>query len=123
MKRFLLVVLSVGIVASFSGCIYHDVTAPGMVQTGTVFNLSSNDFEVIDRVSAMGETTLWFGMVMTGGEGYQALLAEAQKLGGDEIMNYSFDIEQTGVFMFIYSNVKWKATGLAVKFKDHVRRK
>jgi len=121
MNRFILLIACFFLVSSLSGCIYLDVEAPGRVQTDTVFELTSNDFEVLDRVSVTGETTLWFGAVLTGGKGYQALLTEAQKIGGDEIMNYSFDVQTTAVLFFIYNNVQWKATGYAVKFKKSIK--
>ena len=118
MKRYALIIMSFGILLSLSGCIYTNVESPGLVKSDTVFQLTQEDFDILDRVSVSGETTLWFGAVIVGGTGYQALLAEAQKIGGDEIMNYSFDMEQRSVFVFIYNRVKWKATGFAVKFKN-----
>lgn len=105
------------------GCAYVDTKTPGDVHALTDYQLTSKDFRVLDRVSATGETTTWFGMVMTGGKGYQDLLEQAQKLGGDDIMNYSFDMEQRSVFLFIYSKYQWKATGLAVKYAEHVYKK
>lgn len=121
MKRFRLLVICFVLITALSGCIYMNVEGPGAVQTGTVFQLDSDDFEVLDRVSTTGETTLWFGAVLTGGQGYQALLAEAKAIGGDEIMNYSFDVQTTSVLFFIYTKAQWKATGYAVKFKKSVR--
>ncbi|MCP4756179.1 MAG: hypothetical protein GY866_35400 [Proteobacteria bacterium] len=122
MKRSMLLIAFMGLMISLSGCVYMSTEEPGIVRTGTVFQLTSNDFEVIDRVSATGETTLWFGAVLVGGIGYQALLAEAEKIGGDEIMNYSFDMERTSILGWIYSNVEWKATGFAVKLKSSIRK-
>tara|TARA_B100001113_G_C20724464_1_gene455154 strand:- start:153 stop:443 length:291 start_codon:yes stop_codon:yes gene_type:complete len=95
---------------------------PGKVQSVTQFELKSGDYQVIQRVNASGETTLWFGMVLLGGKGYQALLKETEAVGGDTIMDYSFDMEQTSVLLFIYSRVKWKATGMAVKLSDSLRK-
>ena len=50
------------------------------------------------------------------------LWEEAEAVGGDTIMDYSFDMEQTSVLLFIYSRVKWKATGMAVKLSDSLRK-
>ncbi len=121
MKHSVIIIAFLGLMISLSGCIYTSTEQAGAVRTGTVFQLNSNDFEVIDRVSVIGETTLWFGAVMMGGKGYQALLEEAVKIGGDEIMNYSFDMERTSILGWIYSSVKWKATGFAVKLKSSIR--
>ncbi|MBU2511915.1 hypothetical protein KJ966_11295 [bacterium] len=122
MKHSVIVIAIMGLMISLSGCIYTSTEKAGIIQTGTVFQLNSNDFEVIDRVSVTGETTLWFGVLMIGGKGYQALLKEAEKIGGDEIMNYSYDSEVTSILGWIYSKATWKATGFAVKLKSSVRR-
>lgn len=118
--RTLLLVTFLALV--LSSCAYVDVRAPGDVNAETQYSLTSKDFTVLDRVSTSGVTTLWFGAVLTGGKGYQDLLAQAQALGGDAIMNYSFDMEQESIFLFIWSKYTWKATGLAVKFADHVKK-
>jgi len=120
MKQLRFFMLTIGILFAISGCAYMKTESLGSVQSGTIYQLNSGDFKVIDRVSVAGETTLWFGMVLTGGKGYQALLDEAKKVGGDAIMDYSFDVEQEAVFLFIYNRVRWKATGLAVKLKNHI---
>ncbi len=121
MKRIAYLVIIAGLIVSLSGCIYTNVEAPGLVQTETQFQLTTKDFEVLDRVSTTGKIVLWFGAVMTGGKGYQALLEKAQEMGGDEVMNYSFDYTQKSILLFIYSEVHWKATGLAVKLKKEVK--
>ena len=105
----------------FSGCIYVDTENPGAVKTRTEFNLESGDFKIIKRVNAAGERTLWFGAVLVGGVGYQELLEEAKKVGGDTIMDYSFDIETTSMLVFIFSKVKWKSTGITVKISDSLK--
>jgi len=104
-----------------SGCLYSHTVTPGQVNSETQFLLTSKDFEVIQRVEVTGEVTVYFGLVALGGEGYQTLLAKANEVGGDTIIDYSFDIEQKSILFFIYNNAKWKATGIAIKFKDHVR--
>ena len=120
MKMFSTLII-LGLIPFFSGCVYVNTEMPGKVQSVTQFELKSGDYQVIQRVNASGETTLWFGMVLHGGKGYQALLEEAEAVGGDTIMDYYFDIEQTSVLLFIYSKVKWKATGMAVKLSDSLR--
>ncbi|MGE0080982.1 MAG: hypothetical protein AB7U81_06770 [Thiohalomonadaceae bacterium] len=104
-----------------SGCVYMHTDTPGALQSLTSYELSSGDFKVIGPVSATGEVTLWFGAVMTGGKGYQALLDEARRLGGDAIMNYSFDFEQESVLLFIWAKYRWKAEALAVRLADDLK--
>ncbi|MGK5091915.1 hypothetical protein WDW89_07840 [Deltaproteobacteria bacterium TL4] len=103
-----------------SGCLYTQTIAPGVTDSETHYQFTTKDFRILKRVSVTGEVKLWFGAVALGGKGYQALLEEAQSLGGDAIMDYSFDVENTSVFFFIYHSFKWKATGIAIKFEEHV---
>ena len=119
--KMLSTLIILGLIPFFSGCVYVNTEIPGKVQSVTQFELKSGDYQVIQRVNATGETTLWFGMVLLGGKGYQALLEEAEAVGGDTIMDYSFDMEHTSVLLFIYSRVKWKATGMAVKRSDSLK--
>ena len=121
MKTIRLFIFLFSTVLFMSGCVYVNTVNPGRVQTGTQFELKSGDYKVIQRVNASGETTLWFGLVAVGGKGYHAHLKEAKRVGGDTIMDYSFDIRQTSVFFLIYSRMEWEATGLAVKLSDSVR--
>ena len=105
----------------FNGCVYTNVTTPGSVYNETQFQLNSDDFTILERVSTQGKVTLWFGLVLTGGKGYQELLSQAQALGGDSIMNYSFDIKDKAIFWFIYRKISWKATGIAIKYSDAIK--
>ena len=121
MKLFRHFVFALALPLLPSGCVYMDTTQVGEVETNTQFQLRSDDFKVIERVSVTGETTLWFGLVALGGRGYQALLEKANEVGGDTIMDYSFDYKIKSVLFFIYYNVEWEATGLAVKLSDSIR--
>lgn len=112
--------LSVFLVA-ISGCVYLDVNAPGAVYSATSYQLNSDDFKVLGRVETTGVTTGWFGVYLAGGQGYQDLLKQAQNLGGDAIMNYSFDVHQKSILFFVYQKLQWKATGLAVKLSDDIK--
>ncbi len=104
-----------------SGCAYTQVEGPGLVHSFTSYQLTSADFTVLKRVSVEGEATLWFGLVFTGGKGYQALLQKAQAIGGDDIMNYSFDLKAKSILGPIYARGTWKATGIAIKLKSSVK--
>ncbi len=121
MKKLVLLVLAGLLVLSSASCIYTNIEYPGLVQTLTQHELTSSDFKILGRVSATGETKLWFGAVLTGGKGYQALLKEAQEVGGDAIMDYSFDVEYKSILWFIYARATWKATGIAVKYNEDLK--
>jgi len=120
MRKLFFLVLAGLLILSSAGCIYTKIEQPGWVQCWTEHKLTSNDFKILGRVSATGEAKLWFGAVLTGGEGYQALLKQAQEMGGDAIMNYSFDVEYESVLLLIYARARWKATGIAVKYNEEL---
>jgi len=116
MRKLLFIFLVVFLILSSGGCAYINTEQVGLVQSKTQHKLTSSDFKILERVSATGETTLWFGAVLTGGKGYQALLKKAQEVGGDSVMDYSYDVEYKSILLFIYARVKWKATGVAIKY-------
>ena len=121
MRKVLFLVLTGLLALSLVSCIYTKIEEPGPVQVSTQHTLTSKDFKILGRVSVTGETTLWFGAVLTGGKGYQALLKKAQEVGGDAIMDYSFDVEYKSILWFIYAKGKWKATGIAIKYSEDLK--
>lgn len=123
MRKLIFLVLAGLLILSSAGCIYTKIEQPGCVQSSTQHKLTSSDFKILGRVSVTGETKLWFGAVLTGGKGYQALLKQAQEIGGDAIMDYSFDVEYESVLLFIYARAKWKATDIAVKYNKDLKLK
>lgn len=82
MNKLIFLVLACSLVLSSAGCIYTKIEYLGPVQVSTQHKLSSSDFKILGHVSVTGETELWFGAVLTDGKGYQALLKNAQKMGG-----------------------------------------
>ena len=121
MRKLIFLVLAGLLILSSGGCIYTKIEQPGPVQISTQHKLTSSDFKILGRVSVTGETKLWFGAVLTGGKGYQALLKKAQEMGGDAIMDYSFDVEYESILWFIYARAKWKATGIAIKYNKDLK--
>jgi len=121
MRKLIFLLLAGLLILSSGGCIYTKIEKPGDVQISTQHKLTSSDFKILGRVSVTGETTLWFGAVLTGGKGYQALLKQAQEMGGDAIMDYSFDVEYESILLLIYARAKWKATGIAIKYNEDLK--
>ena len=121
MRKPIFLVLAGLLILSSGGCIYTKIEQPGDVQISTQHKLTSSDFKILGRVSVTGKTKLWFGAVLTGGKGYQALLKKAQEMGGDAIMDYSFDVEYESILLLIYARAKWKATGIAIKYNEDLK--
>ena len=81
MRKLIFLVLAGLLILSSAGCIYTKIEQPGDVRISTQHKLTSSDFKILGRVSVTGETKLWFGAILTGGKGYQALLKKAQEMG------------------------------------------
>ncbi|MCB1173316.1 MAG: hypothetical protein KDK39_07125 [Leptospiraceae bacterium] len=105
-------------ILSLSACIYTNVRAPGMQNFDTRYTITTADFTILGTVEAEGEVTTILGLVATGGNGYSALYAKAKALGGDEIINYSFDIDAYTILLFVYNKGTWKARATAIKYKN-----
>ncbi len=105
----------------FSGCLYSNIRLPGPVVSDARYELSSEDFKILGTVEATGEITTWLGLWQSGGNGYSALYEEAKKKGGDELMNYVFEIESYSIITFIYNKATWKARATVIKYTDQVK--
>ncbi|MBW0434754.1 LIC11742 family lipoprotein [Leptospira yasudae] len=116
-------VLLLALVSLFlSGCIYRDVRVPGMSTNFTQYVLNSEDFQILGTVETEGVYTSWFMLWLTGETGYKELLDKSKALGGDEIINYRFEIEQTSILLIVWNRVKWKATAHAIKYREKIKK-
>ncbi|MCG6167948.1 hypothetical protein LFX25_08930 [Leptospira sp. FAT2] len=116
-------VLLLALVSLFlSGCIYRDVRVPGMSTNFTQYVLNSEDFQILGTVETEGVYTAWFIFWLTGETGYKELLDKSKALGGDEIINYRFEIEQTSILFIIWNRVKWRATAHAIKYREKIKK-
>ncbi|WP_423790237.1 hypothetical protein [Leptospira ellisii] len=83
---------------------------------------TSDDFQILGTVETEGVYTDWFMLVVLGETGYKELLDKSKALGGDEIMNYRFEIEETSVLFFVWNRIKWRATAQAIKFREKIKK-
>ncbi|XDD51845.1 hypothetical protein AB3N59_09060 [Leptospira sp. WS92.C1] len=105
-----------------SGCIYRGIRIPGLGTNHTQYVISSDDFQILGTVEAEGIYTDWFLLVLTGETGYKELVDKSKTLGGDEIMNYRFEIEETSILFFVWNRIKWKATAHAIKYREKIKK-
>ncbi|MCE9498933.1 MAG: hypothetical protein K8R21_00190, partial [Leptospira sp.] len=77
--------------------------------------------KILGTVEASGEIKTYAFLVSLGGNGYSVLYDKAKQMGGDEIMNYVFEIEDYNLLLFIYSNIKWKAHATVVKYTNKAK--
>ena len=102
-------------------CFFRDIRTPLVTNKGTMFQLNSDDFQILGTVEAEGELKSVLFLVAWGGEGFQILEEKAKKMGGDDLMNFSMDFHAWGVFLF-YNTAKWKARGTVIKYRDKVKK-
>ena len=100
-----------------NNCLYRDVKTPFALNKGTIYQLTTDDYQILGKVEAEGVIKDYLFMVSIGGNGFTVLEQKAKAMGADDIMNYSFDIEQYGIFIF-YNVYTWKARGIAIKYRD-----
>ncbi len=89
---------------------------PAANTSSTVYNLTTDDFEIKGTVMAQGEADNILGIISRGDNGYQSLLAEARAQGCDDVMNVRMDVTFSNIFVF-YSKVNTTLTGQGVKWK------
>ena len=104
-----------------TNCIYRDVKTPLIVNKGTLYQLTTEDYQILGKVEAEGVIKNYLFLVSTGGDGFSILEEKSKQMGGDDIMNYTFDIEQYGIFLF-YNTYTWKARGVVIKYRDKAKK-
>ncbi len=118
MKKIIQAIIGIMAVLVLDSCIYSNVRSPGPMNSAAHFQLDTGDFKILGTVEAEGTIVTIMGLVAYGGDGYSVLYEKAKKLGGDEIMNYAFDLEGYSILTFVYNRGTWKARATAIKYRD-----
>lgn len=105
----------------FASCIYRDIRIPGLSTNYTQYILNSEDFQILGTVETEGVYTSWLLLWVTGETGYKELLDKSKTLGGDEIINYRFEIEETSILLIVWNRIRWKATAHAIKYREKIK--
>ena len=114
MNRILHLLLYIFFIITITGCIQY--TIPGDTNRLSNYILTTEDFKIIGVVKAEGETRSIFFLTW-GGNGFSEILKKAKEIGGDDIINYQFDIETTGVKHILFSQ-KWTAHATVIKYTE-----
>ncbi|XDD41918.1 hypothetical protein AB3N58_11490 [Leptospira sp. WS60.C2] len=123
MKTILLRMLPLLLVGSLLGnCVYTELRSPGLAANMTQYVMNSDDYQIIGPVETQGEYVSWFLLVLTGETGYSDLLKQAREKGGDDIINYRFELRQKSILLVVWNRVIWNASALAIKYKDKVKK-
>jgi len=114
----LLLLLFMTITFTATGCIYHNFAIPENTNRIANYQLTTDDFKIIGTVRAEGEIHNLFFLFSWGGNGFIEIEKKAISLGGDDIINYTFDTEKTGFLFFVYNSYKWTARATVIKYTD-----
>lgn len=105
-----------------SGCIYRDIRVPGLGTNYTQYLINSEDFQILGTVETEGVYTSWLMLWVTGETGYKELLDKSKAMGGDEIINYRFEVQETSILLVVWNRIKWKATAHAIKYREKIKK-
>ncbi|TGL13415.1 hypothetical protein EHQ96_03400 [Leptospira levettii] len=123
MKKFLIRILPLLLVGSVIGnCVYSELRTPGLAANMTQYVMNSDDYQIIGPVETQGEFVTWFLVVLTGETGYSDLLKQAREKGGDDIINYRFEIRQKSILLVVWNRVIWNASAIAIKYRDKIKK-
>lgn len=123
MKKILFRMIPLLLVGTlFGNCIYTELRSPGLAANMTQYIMNSDDYQIIGPVETQGEYVSWFLLVLTGETGYSDLLKQAREKGGDDIINYRFELRQKSILLIVWNRVIWNASALAIKYKDKIKK-
>ena len=118
MKKFYICIIILAL-SFFTSCIYHQIKGPVKTNQITQHNLSTKDYEIIGVVRAEGTIHNVLFLVSWGGSGYEALDRKAKAMGGDDMINFYYNVEKTGLLFIIYNNLKWYARATVIKYREN----
>ncbi|EOQ97766.1 hypothetical protein LEP1GSC195_0209 [Leptospira wolbachii serovar Codice str. CDC] len=106
----------------FGNCIYTELRTPGLAANMTQYVMTSEDYQILGPVETQGEFVSWFLVVVTGETGYSELLKQTREKGGDDIINYRFELRQKSILLIVWNRVIWNASAIAIKYKDKIKK-
>ncbi len=120
-RRILMAGLLALMTSMLTGCIYSNVRGPGPINYITQYTLTANDFKIIGEVEATGVIKTYLALVAVGGNGHEEILKKARAMGGDSIIDYTFNIESYAILTFVYNVATWKASAKVIRYNDSLR--
>ncbi|MDY6935314.1 MAG: hypothetical protein SVZ03_13960 [Spirochaetota bacterium] len=116
-KQIMVLFMIIAICSIMTGCIYHHIKSPFVLNKGTNYQLTTDDFKIIGSVEEKGTIRNILFLFQWGGDGFKILEEKAKEMGGDDIINYTFDVENFGIWI-IYNSFTWNARGTVIKYRD-----
>lgn len=99
------------------GVIVGDITYPCFINSITHITLNTDDFEIIETVTAETSSTSILGLFGVGDNGYGKLFAKARAAGADDVINVKADTREQSVLMGFWKQATTKLTGTAIRWK------
>ena len=99
------------------GTLIGDVTYPCFVNSETIVQLDTDDFEIVQTVTAESSSTNILGIVGTGDNGYGKLFEKARSAGADDVINIKADTRTQSFLRVFYTRATTKLTGTAIRWK------
>lgn len=59
--------------------------------------------------------------VAWGGNGHEEIMKKAKAMGGDAIINYTFNWESYSIVTFVYNVATWRATATVIRYNDSIK--
>lgn len=99
------------------GVLMGDVTYPCFVNSHTEIKLDSDDFEILQTVTAETSSVSVLGIFGSGDNGYGTLFEKAQAIGADDVINIKADTRTQSFLMCFWKKATTKLTGTAIRWK------
>jgi|LGVC01.1.fsa_nt_gb hypothetical protein len=99
------------------GVIVGDVTYPCFINSITHITLDTDDFEILETVTATTSSTSILGLFGVGDNGYGKLFEKARAAGADDVINVKADTREQSILMGFWKRATTKLTGTAIRWK------
>ena len=99
------------------GVLVGDITYPCFINSITHINLNTDDFDIIETVTAETSSTCVLGLFSEGDNGYGKLFEKARAAGADDVINIKADTREQRILSFFWTQATTKLTGTAIRWK------
>ena len=99
------------------GVLVGDITYPCFINSHTEIKLDTDDFEIVETVTAETSSTNVLGLFSSGDNGYGKLFEKARAAGADDVINIKADTRMQRVLSFFWTHATTKLTGTAIRWK------
>ncbi|MBW2664607.1 MAG: hypothetical protein JRD93_22205 [Deltaproteobacteria bacterium] len=99
------------------GYLVGDITYPCFINSHTEIKLDTDDFDIIETVTAETSSINVLGLFSSGDNGYGKLFEKAREAGADDVINIKADTRTESVLRVFWKRATTKLTGTAIRWK------